>query len=239
MAMHTGHRQRMKEKFERDGFENFADHEVLETLLFYAIPYRDTNPTAHELIDRGGNLWGALHLSEEQVTGVPLCGEHAALFLKLFAEAGRRAAGACISGESYDSRAALRQLALKTAENAVGDETYLILFDNHYRVLSTRLVFRGYYASAAFRAKSVAEPALLARASMAMLVSTHANRIARPDPYEAEASRYLARSLSLVGIKLLDHFIAAAGICTSALTVGAGADNSRPSSMIANKEEPR
>ena len=52
---HEGHRSRMKERFQANGLEGFSDHEILEFLLFYAIPYRDTNPLAHELVNRFGS----------------------------------------------------------------------------------------------------------------------------------------------------------------------------------------
>ena len=49
--MHDQHRKRMKERFLREGIEHFEPHNVLELLLFYSIPQKDTNETAHKLID--------------------------------------------------------------------------------------------------------------------------------------------------------------------------------------------
>lgn len=45
MSIHQGHRQRMKDRFRAEGLDNFSDVQVLELLLFYAIPQRDTNPS--------------------------------------------------------------------------------------------------------------------------------------------------------------------------------------------------
>ena len=45
--MHEGHRERMRERVINSGIENMPPHEVLEFLLFYAIPRKDTNPIAH------------------------------------------------------------------------------------------------------------------------------------------------------------------------------------------------
>ena len=56
MSIHAGHRQRLKERFLKDGLDNFEDHQVLELLLFYGIPQRDTNEIAHELIRKFGSL---------------------------------------------------------------------------------------------------------------------------------------------------------------------------------------
>ena len=50
--LHAGHRARMREKMAEFGTEGFADHEILEMLLYYAVPRGDTNAIAHELLDR-------------------------------------------------------------------------------------------------------------------------------------------------------------------------------------------
>ena len=54
--LHEGHRQRLKERFLREGLDHFEPHTVLELLLFYAVPQRDTNELAHRLIARFGSL---------------------------------------------------------------------------------------------------------------------------------------------------------------------------------------
>ena len=48
---HSGHRQRVKQKALEAGIEHWPYHEVLELILMYAVPYKDVNPLAHELID--------------------------------------------------------------------------------------------------------------------------------------------------------------------------------------------
>ena len=58
---HSGHRQRMRERFVKQGLEGFAPHEILELLLFYAIPQKNVNPIAHQLINRFGSLYGVLN----------------------------------------------------------------------------------------------------------------------------------------------------------------------------------
>ena len=61
MGVHDGHRQRKKDRFRDYGLRGFADHEVLELLLYYAIPRKDTNVTAHLLLERFGSLDEVLH----------------------------------------------------------------------------------------------------------------------------------------------------------------------------------
>ena len=76
--LHAGHRAKMRKKYERAGADAFLPHELLEMLLFHAIPYRDTNPTAHLLLERFGSLSGVLSASREELCAVPGIGGCAA-----------------------------------------------------------------------------------------------------------------------------------------------------------------
>ena len=65
---HEGHRKKLRDRFIREkGFENFEDHQILELLLFYANPRGDTNPIAHELLDRFDNLKNVLEARTEKL----------------------------------------------------------------------------------------------------------------------------------------------------------------------------
>ena len=51
MSVHSGHRRRVRERFLNEGLDSFPPHNVLELLLFYGLPQKDTNELAHRLID--------------------------------------------------------------------------------------------------------------------------------------------------------------------------------------------
>ena len=91
MADHSGHRERKRRQFRDHGIDAFADHEVLELLLYYAIPRRDTNPAAHALLDRFGSLNAVFSAPVEELERVPGVGANAALLLKLVPQVYRRA----------------------------------------------------------------------------------------------------------------------------------------------------
>ena len=69
MGTHDGHRQRLKTEFLARP-DSFPDHKLLELLLFYANPRSDTNPLAHELLDRFGSLAGVLDATPEELQKV-------------------------------------------------------------------------------------------------------------------------------------------------------------------------
>ena len=69
-AMHDGHRQRLKDRFLREGIDNFEDHNILELLLFFGIPRRDTNTLAHNLMEKFGTLSGVFEAPFEELCKV-------------------------------------------------------------------------------------------------------------------------------------------------------------------------
>jgi len=76
--IHTGHRGRMRERFDASGFDNFQPHEVLEFLLYGFLPVRDTNPLGHALIERFGSVGKVLTASPEELGKVPGIGRKTA-----------------------------------------------------------------------------------------------------------------------------------------------------------------
>ena len=60
MAIHDGHRERMRKQLKTSGMDSLSDVQVLEVLLYYAAPRGDTNPAAHSLLNRFGTLDGCL-----------------------------------------------------------------------------------------------------------------------------------------------------------------------------------
>ena len=79
-----GHRERLRQRFERSGLHGFHDHEVLELVLTYVIPRRDVKPIARELLTKfGGNLADAFDAPRQLLEGVDGIGRAAALFLGL------------------------------------------------------------------------------------------------------------------------------------------------------------
>ena len=79
--MHEGHRQRMLKRL-LSSAESLQDHELLEVLLFYAIPRRNTNDLAHELIDRFGSLEGVFRATPEQLKQVKGVGDSTAALIR-------------------------------------------------------------------------------------------------------------------------------------------------------------
>ena len=65
--VNDGHRQRLRERMQKEGLDGFQDHEILELLLFQSVPRKDTNKLAPTLLARFGSLYNVLNSSPEQL----------------------------------------------------------------------------------------------------------------------------------------------------------------------------
>ena len=212
--VHAGHRAKTREKYERAGADAFLPHELLEMLLFYAVPYRDTNPTAHLLIERFGSLSGVLAASREELREVPGIGEHAAALVASVKEI----SDAAIREKLPDRRENRRTIARRAREalrDATGDKTVAYFLDNSYSLIGSETVYVGYLGAAGFRDQLIVRPALKSRASFVVLASCHASRSSRADENEIAASDHFRKSLRLSGLTLLEHFLFSGEYMTS------------------------
>lgn len=204
--IHVGHREKMREKYARGGADAFLPHELLELLLFYAIPYRDTNPTAHRLIERFGSLSGVLTASPEDLRSVPGIGDYAASLIVALRELANAALAEKLP-DRRENRDTIVRRAREELRNAKEDKTVAFFLDNAYSLLGYETVYTGYLGAAGFREKLIVRPALRLRASFVVLASCHAARSSRADENEIAAADHFLCTLRLSGLTLLEHFL--------------------------------
>ena len=90
MSIHEGHRQRMRRQLKTSGMDSLSDVQVLEVLLYYAIPRADTNPIAHRLLERFGSLSGVLEAAPDELLNIEGMGDAAAQLISLIPQLERR-----------------------------------------------------------------------------------------------------------------------------------------------------
>ena len=210
MSIHDGHRQRLKERFLQQGLDGFTDIQVLELLLFYAVPRRDTNPIAHELLEKFGSLRQVLEAPVQRLTEVEYITENAAALLKL--------APAMLRYYQVDK--VKEEMPLVTIQ-ACGDylkhfflgrknETvFLLCLDAKCKVLACREVGEGSVNSANVPIRRVVEIALAEGASTVILAHNHPSGIAIPSGEDIATTRRLYAALSTVDVILADHIVVA------------------------------
>ena len=212
MGIHDGHREKKRQQFLQHGLDSFADHEVLELLLFYAIPRKDTNPIAHALMDRFGSLDAVLAAPVEELCQVKGVGESAAAFLKLIPQVYRRSRMAAAERErvlNSSQRAGDYLLELFTGETA--EVLYELCLDRKGKLLACRRVGEGGVSSINVDLRKIVENALLTGASGVILSHNHPSGIALPSADDCAATVRVKEALKTVGLVLVDHIVVADG----------------------------
>ena len=210
MADHTGHRQRMRERFLRCGLDNFNDLNVLELLLFYAVPRQDTNLLAHRLLDAFGTLDGVFDASVEALKSVEGIGDVAAALIHLVPEAARRY-WICKSGPGEilaDSEAAGKYLLPRFFASR-NETMYLVCMDAKLKVLDCREVGQGSTTSVHLDLRRVTQIALGQNASAVLLAHNHTSGIALPSQEDVAVTLKVRDLLAQVGVTLTDHIVVA------------------------------
>lgn len=208
--IHSGHRGRLKARFQKEGLEHFTEVQVLELLLFYAIPQKDTNPIAHALLDRFGSIAGVLQAREEDLMTVPNIKENAAILLRLIPQLmSRYWRSSRDVGDILTTTAQCGQYLLPYFFMARDEKVYLLSLDAKCKVLDCRLVQSGSVNTAGVSVRKVVEAALSANATSVILAHNHTSGIALPSDADKETTRRLFAALDAVGILLADHIIVA------------------------------
>ena len=209
-SIHTGHRQRMKERFLSEGLDNFTDIQVLELALFYCIPQKDTNPIAHALLDHFGSLSQVLEASPAELQKVDGIGKNTATFLHLITQIGRYYLVDRVQRVEILStiEACGRYLVPRFFGRKV-ETVFLLCLDAKCKVLCCKEVGEGSVNSAGISVRRIVETALGANATSVVLAHNHPCGMALPSPEDIQTTRRVAAALNTVEIILADHIVVA------------------------------
>lgn len=210
-SVHDGHRDRMKARFLAEGLDSFSEHNVLELLLFYSIPRKDTNEIAHALINRFGSLNGVLEASVEELTTVPGVGEHSAILIHCILPIAYRyiRAHADASVEICDTVEKLVRYAKMQYTGIRRETTKLLLLDNALRILDCVDLTEGSADRTDLDARRIVEVAIRRGAPMVVLMHNHPGGRRLPSGEDYEATLRLCNICEAVGIRLLEHLLIA------------------------------
>ena len=212
MGIHDGHREKMRQRFMTGGLDAFADHEILELLLYYAIPRRDTNPIAHALMERYGSLPAVLAAPMEDLKRTEGIGESAAVLLHLVPQVCRRARLAQV-GEDQVLNSSERAGAylLECFDGESREVIYQLGLDRKGKRLACKRLGEGSVASADLDVRRLVENAILTGASAVILAHNHPSGVALPSDGDYTATMRVRAALNAIGIELADHIIVADG----------------------------
>ncbi|MBQ9346449.1 MAG: RadC family protein [Oscillibacter sp.] len=208
MGEHEGHRERMRLRYYLEGPNAFAEHEILELLLSYSIPRKDTNLLAHRLIARFGSLPGVLSADLEDLKQEEGVGEYTAILLKLVWHISQKA-------QTPQPRPLLNNLEKAAAylidcfAQRQGEAVYLLCLSEKGWLRACLCIREGSLSVADLNVTQLVRKALLHKADTVILSHNHPSGLALPSGADYEATERIKTALDAVEIPLQDHIIVA------------------------------
>ena len=210
MSIHIGHRQRLKDRFRAEGLDHFSERHVLELLLFYAVPQRDTAPLAQELLDRFGSLPQVLEASAGELEKVNGVGPNVSTLLTLITAISRYYLVQRTSNVTILNTTELcGQYLLQHFHGRRNETVFMLCLDAKCKVLCCKEVGEGSVNSANIPIRRVVEIALAVNATTVILAHNHPSGLAIPSSEDILTTRRVAMALDAVEICLADHIVVA------------------------------
>lgn len=208
MSLHQGHRKRVKDRFIKEGLENFNEHQILELLLFFSIPRKDTNEIAHKLINEYGSISRVFDadfnnlLLEEGIT------ENSACLLKLISEVSKfYLKNKWGEKPKLTSTTASGNYAKDLFINVKYERFYLICLNNQNQVVFDATISDGTIDEAVIYTRKVVEEALKHGASKVILAHNHPGESTKPSKGDILVTKRIKEALNTIDILVLDHII--------------------------------
>ena len=202
-----GHRERLRERFREQGFDSFQDYEVLELLLFYALPRIDTKPLAKKLLNEFGSVNAVLEAEPEQLIEAGVT-ENTALFLNLIAKVQKDYA---ISKKKQKtivrSTVDAGQACISLFRNQLEESVRMLCLDARGKVVKWSEVAKGDVNAVHFPVRKIVETAVLSKAVSVILTHNHPGGTLSPSREDLDATEAAKAALGTIGVRLLDHLI--------------------------------
>lgn len=214
-ADHSGHRKRMRARFMSAGLDNLQPHEVLEMMLYYAIPMKDTNDLAIRLIKEFGSFSAVLDAPIDLLMGFGLT-ENQAIYLKMMPDVCR-----LYINDKHDNPSKIItpfNISRVICDKFIGREeenVLLILTDSKMKELYSGMIVKGSLTGAQLSIRKIVDLCLRYNAACAILAHNHLSGMAIPSQEDLKATADVYSALRLINVHFIDHYIVADNECVS------------------------
>ena len=203
---HLGHRQRVRDRIEAMGLANISEGEVLEYLLFQAIPYKDTKNLAFELIEKFETFYGVCNASEEELMSVPNMTKVATYFLRTFPQI----VEIYVRGSSGKKDASSAVRALKFLHQTVqGDNEvcFILGLDKKDYVVTFKKIATGNKSSLSVSPEEIVKVCQDNQIKKLIVAHNHPSGNIDPSDCDYHNTYRLKKLLERESIKFVDHYV--------------------------------
>lgn len=205
--LHEGHRARMRERFRQNGFNGFNEHQIIELLLFYTCPRKDTNELAHILVNKFGSIAGILDADFDDLISVNGISENTATLFKIIPKFLPVYYNSRSDGLIYDNINKLKNLFKPYFVGLTHEEFRLACFDNNLHMIKNILIAEGGPASTPIEIRKITEEVIHSNSPSIAIAHNHPKGVPSPSKEDIAATRFINTTMKAIGVELLDHII--------------------------------
>jgi DNA repair protein RadC len=203
-----GHRERLRDRFREGGGDALPDYELLELILFRALPRRDVKPIAKELIRRFGSFAEAIAAPEARLLEVPGLGASAATELALIHAAAKRIAkGAVAKRQVLSSFTAVTEYCRAAMAFEAVEQFRVLFLDKRNQLLADEVQQQGTVDHTPVYPREIVKRALELSASAVILVHNHPSGDPTPSSADIAMTKQIVEIARPLGVEVHDHLV--------------------------------
>ena len=207
---HENHRQRMRERFSRTGGEGMQDHEMLEMLLYYSIPRKNTNEIAHNLIKRFGSIAGVFEASEDQLLMVDGISHNSVTLIKMMIPLFHEYKKQSKSGKRLTTAEECGHFLCDYYSGIMKERVTVRCIDASCKVLAFETVCEGDTGNCLLNCRRLVEIVLKYPLTSAVIIAhNHPGGLALPSREDINATNEMIKTMRSMNINIVDHIIVA------------------------------
>lgn len=212
---YLGHRKRLRERYEKRGLESLQNYEIIELLLTFSLPYRDTKPIAKELINKFGSIKGIFDASPSDLKSIPYIKDKTVAlitFIKEISALYRKE-----MAQEIPVSVNIQELAgycIERFGNNKDEELHVIYLDSKSSIIkedlsfpAKELYFKGTADKAPVYPRKIMEEAIKLKANALIIVHNHPDGRIEPSKDDINLTKALDIATKSLGISLYDHLV--------------------------------
>ena len=210
-----GHRERIKEKFLKNGIDGFAEYEILELLLTYCIPRKDTKPIAKDLLNKFKTLDNVFKADFDKLSVIDGLGNNSIAFLKLIGDLPSIIYKDELKNKKLVDKETLKisnkDILLKYLRNKIGYEEiekfYIIYLSSSNEVIEFEENSVGTLDRSSVYPREIYKKVINLNAKSIILAHNHPSDNITPSKSDIELTNEIAKGLKNFGALLIEHII--------------------------------
>ena len=206
-----GHRERLRKRFEKSGFDGFGEIEIVEYFLMLCIPRKDVKPIARLLFDKFGSFSVIIDQPISELKKIKGIGEATAINISALREIFKIyfANKAKSNKEQITKMSSLVEMLRAQIGHHQNEVLFAIFLNAKNEVLALKLLGEGTVSQATAFPRKIVEEALKQKATSIILAHNHPGGVAEPSEHDENITTEIQKALALVEISLQEHIILA------------------------------